>query len=644
MQVPKKKAKKTSVCANTCRLKRKAKKIVKLLKVDQGLKGVRPLPLDITCGRLRDSIRSIYSSELTLVQELSIKTSAKAESQPCDYCESLQLSDMIGKWTEKRLKPAEVNSDHLHDFGTAFAKNVPYGWNKRKDPYVPNGHATLESSRKSGGNWVSGEFSAESELKLIFSSGKPRLVTLYSEHNVRVLTPLHHSLYSFLKRRNWLLVGSPTGERLRYLSSGTDGPMWLSFDYIGATDNIKTAYVQRAVDILIDKGEGLSEDEVRCLRVFSELSLGGVLASTGQPMGSPMSFPVLCLINKTVVDLALTDLLITGEIGFKEWSRHRCLINGDDLLTKSTSKGSLESSVAYHGGQVGMETNAEKTLKDPEYGEINSTVFKNCILQKKTNVSSLWMGADVDDVLGFADQSCATVKGFKAVTVANVSRLARQKIKTVGSIPYARKEALCSSRRLKTALLSRPASEGPKTTELFPVVPMPAGYCLTREEEYEAISLEVDKVRSECVWRRLPQEKKDNQKARKKILVVVPEGRIHARKGVLRALKAKKPVEEERVLRCLALYWEKKKRKEMVDGDSSTFEFRFEFKSPLNPYGGFSVPELVSLLPADRDASGADFIRLQINKWKQKRVVQAKNQPPLAGVCFSNNSDFVSLY
>jgi len=38
--------------------------------------------------------------------------------------------------------------------------------------------------------------------------------------------------------------------------------------------------------------------------------------------------------------------------------------------------------------------------------EINSTCFDRCTLQKKTNVSALWMGAEIQDVGVSAVKHC----------------------------------------------------------------------------------------------------------------------------------------------------------------------------------------------------------------------------------------------
>jgi len=616
----KKKQKKDDRCARSAVLRRKARKIVKLLAMDQSLKAINKLPSDFVCGSLRTKIRSIYGSELTPVQELSVKTATKAEVQPCKFCEGLQTCEKLTVWRNARLSPSEYSSERLSEFGRAFAENVPKGWNNRKVPYIPNGNAIKGVGRKDGGNWVDTPFDDQVDVKLIYSSGKPRVVTLYSSHNVATLTPLHRSLYSHLEGRDWLLVGSPTDERLRYLQHGCKGTEWLSFDYESATDKIKTVYVQRAVEILIDKGDGLSDDEIRCLRVVASLSLDHVAAETGQPMGSPMSFPLLCLINKTVVDLALSDLLIKGEISFKEWTSHRCLINGDDLLTKSTSSGCLVAAVERRGLEVGLVTNRQKTMRDPEYGEINSTVFKNCVLQKKTNVSALWMAAEVSDVLGLADESCVRKESVLAVVLANETRLARQKIKTEKPLPVALRKLMMSNRRVRRALASAPPAGVLKETNLFPVVSMPDGYCLTREEEFEVLRDQVSLIKERKRWVPLFKEKRLLANLRKRSKPILSKV---SRKTLWETLAPNKNPLEKRTLSCFAKRFELKRKEELCAAD---------YHEPTT-----TIVSDLSRVEACLDAIRAWRITRKV-EIGQRTSVPSRGDDPIG-----NNSDFVSL-
>jgi len=479
-------------CEYTSRLRGKARTCLRFLKKELRLKRARALPSRIECGQLRSAIRSCFD-DLTEVQELSIKTCQKLEKRFCQFCENeIGLMREI-KWKEERFRDVEVDEDHLSRFATQFGRNVDCGWNRGKYPYIPNGHACKGVKRREGGTWRPGVFSEDCEVQTVISAGKPRIVTLFSEKNGADLYSLHRSLYCTLKRKGWLLVGSPTNEQVASLNGGE----YISVDYSAATDMIKSAYTRAAVEVLIEKGEGLNDDELRALRVLGSLRVDGTRVTRGQPMGSLMSFPLLCLINKTVVDLALNDLLIEGKIGVKEWRLHRCLINGDDLLFRDLSvPGLLLPYLTAHGSQVGLVLNKEKTMVDAEKGEINSTLFVNGVKQKKINCGALFMGRDVEDVIGFADQSSLSTDGFMYLVRRHKNLLARAKVKIHQGLCHKRFNALVRDKEIRRALCSIPTS-GAKSTNPFDVVPKPVGYDLSRDEEAVLIESRVNRLREQ---------------------------------------------------------------------------------------------------------------------------------------------------
>jgi len=422
----------------------------------------------------------------------------------------------------------------------------------------------------------------------VLSSGKFRIVTLYSGYNISVLTPLHRALYGSIERKGWLLVGSPTHERLLHLDQAAEGKQWLSFDYEKATDKIKIAYVRRAIEILIERAEGLTEEEIRCLRVVGDLKLwldteeSYVSAASGQPMGSPMSFPLLCLINKTVVDLALSSLLEKRVITVKEWRKHPCLINGDDLLTKSTSSGDLASGIFREGAKVGLKSNWDKTLKSPVTAEINSTCFDRCTLQKKTNVSALWMGAEIQDVIGFAREASVTKAGFVELVRSNVSRLAKAEQKITHRIPYDWRRALVKCKKIKDALASRPTSRAPIDANLFPTVPLPDGYEMTRIEEAEVIRERVRAIRKSKIFLEAKAIRARNASKRKKIRAEKCE-ELSIRASI-QILKPKRPREETLTLKCLADAWEKKRKEDLARADREVTVFGISSHCSTSPF------------------------------------------------------------
>jgi hypothetical protein len=546
-------------CSRQLAYRRKAKALVRHLRVEWGIKPLRDLPSEISCGELRSKLRSIFPASLPEEVELSIKTAQKVETSCCRSCEP-RFAGVLEEYKEARFRPVSIDDAHLARFVRAFRMNVERGWNRRKHPYIPNGNATLWHSRSKGGNWQEEEFSAACRPALVFSSGKPRVVTLYSAHNTSVLTPLHLSLYAELKRKGWLLVGPPSEEAVAGLNGEGE---FLSFDYVGATDNLKSAYVRAALEVLIDRAWDLTDDEVRCLRVLGELrfSEDGPSATVGQPMGSVMSFPLLCLFNKTVVDMALADQLERGEITWKEFQAHRCLINGDDLLLREVHS-SCESTylgIQDHGLAVGFLVNKEKSMRDKRKAEINSTLFKDGVKEKKSNISALFMVPDNRDVLGFANESARTDEGFKRLVRANARLLALQEVKGLDKLPYQRQAICRKDRKIRKALLSEPTvPRVPDGRNFFPIEDKPPGFVLSREKQVIVINERVKKVR-EAALERVKKDIRSDRAHR----FVRPSGRSW--RSLLR--ESRTTPAEEKILCCLADAWRAEEKDALVKSD-----------------------------------------------------------------------------
>lgn len=536
------------------------------------------LPKSIPCGSLRATVRKQFPPVVPDHVELSIKTVQKLEDRFCGRCEG-RFSEFVEQWESERFAAQSIQEDHLRTFAEAFARNVPERWNERKYPYVPNGHATLYSTRREGGNWNEDPFEDHCRPCLVLSSGKPRVVTLYSEYNTRVLTPLHHALYGCISRFGWLLRGDPNPGNI---SSLTGDGQYISLDYRAATDSFKTAYVRAAIEVLIEKASGLGPEEERCLRLLGETRCirgdGSVspLFTRGQPMGSAMSFPLLCLFNKTVQDLALNDLLSQGLISFKEWTSHPTLINGDDSLTKEPRRGrsDLYDRICHHGTKVGMVVNDEKSMRSYEKGEINSTLFvrETCSgpadggeagsrrwrfrLEKKTNVAALRMRPEVSDVLGLAMESTRTLKGFLHVVLKNRRILAKQECKFLWKLGSAYRRALFRDSRIRDALTSSPRDKRVEKSGYLEMVVPPSDYVpASRDVEVETINEAVAKVRSSRTDFSVPKQPKFR---------TVPVPNSH------RPQRHKPAAREQLVLKCLVDRFVREKREILLREESCT--------------------------------------------------------------------------
>lgn len=546
-------------CRSRGRLLGKARGVLRHLRKFDRLKSSGKIPPDeLTCLNFRSVIRRQLPDQITFLEELTVKTASKIVRRPCKACK-ITLSKTVGRKLKVLFQNVPKASDaDLRSFRRAFALNVDEGWNKTESAYIPNGHATAAHMRIEGGNWNEEEFAEQCSVGAILSSGKPRVVTMYSSYNSEILTPLHRSLYSTLRRKGWCLVGPPTDEKVQMLNGL--GP-YASYDYDAATDNIKAEYVREAINILKEKAcPRLTEEESRCLDVVGHLRVSGSrhAAPRGQPMGSLMSFPLLCLFNKTVVDLAMVDLLENKKVTYKEFVSHRCLINGDDLLLRSPLKDHslYDRRHRYWGAAVGFVVNREKTLVSDSAGEINSTLFVNGKKEKKTNLAALYMSCENGDVVGTAMEATRTLKEFRRVVELNVNHLARQRVKFPSTVPFKYRVFLLGSEKIRRALRACPSTEVPAASGALPMAEKPLGYDLTPGEECQTVREAVSVVRRLRIFEEKIRETKELSRLRGGTRPVNEE--VFRLRDTFRP-KRTKP-DRELILECLARRWEWKRK------------------------------------------------------------------------------------
>jgi hypothetical protein len=288
--------------------------------------------------------------------------------------------------------------------------------------------------------------------------------------------------------------------------------------------------------------------------------------------------------NKTVVDLALTELLIRKEISFREWSGHPCLINGDDLLLKEVRHDTrLREQIIKEGNEVGFVVNEEKTLVSERKAEINSTLFDGGVPLKKLNVSALWMKPDVEDVLGFAQQSSVDGKTFRRLVRANCHILAKQQDKRVWCAPPG-VQAICrKDKKIRRALRCSPVSVKPVEEGVMRMAVRPEGYCLSREEEYRAVRMEVERVREMGILRASTRRPKFRTS-------IVPNSRSFQslRRAPLHS-------DKELILKCLVDRYDLKIKEDLVLQELADLKL---YEDP--PFDGSRIDHMVDIIRAGR--------------------------------------------
>lgn len=183
---------------------------------------------------------------------------------------------------------------------------------------------------------------------------------------------------------------------------------WISGDYKASTDNVSGLMGMMILDYII---QDLDDDDISVYRaVFGPhevlypadrrvekkaergrispeeyetyLSTLSATQTNGQLMGSPLSFPILCLLNLSLYLNVRRQFAQEIEQDFDlKAAMSTVLINGDDILFAGSPR---EYDIFVElGTELGLTTSVGKTYFHREYANINSTSFL-CRLDQRT--------------------------------------------------------------------------------------------------------------------------------------------------------------------------------------------------------------------------------------------------------------------
>jgi hypothetical protein len=162
---------------------------------------------------------------------------------------------------------------------------------------------------------------------------------------------------------------------------------WVSGDYSAATDSIKSIYTMVAFESFLVRS-GLDEIDCNILRsvLYSSIveyppgsspdgsALKSVVQKSGQLMGSPLSFPILCMINLIAYAIAMKRYLKSLGCNVSiPLDRLPVKVNGDDILFRTNAKFYkfwLESI-----SEVGFSLSIGKNYVHPNVMTINSVCY-----------------------------------------------------------------------------------------------------------------------------------------------------------------------------------------------------------------------------------------------------------------------------
>lgn len=248
--------------------------------------------------------------------------------------------------------------------------------------------STLENSRAKGGGLsthltqaefleqtlgTSPVFSSSRKARplVVQSAGKPRPLTKFSE-DCLTLKPLHKAIYDRISRLGWVCRGDVTAEKLDKAGFVRGAGDLTSGDYKSATDNLPLVVAETILGVALRNAsrvpEGISSYARSVLRPLFIYHGEEVEVSSGQQMGSLLSFPLLCVQNYVAFRWAQR----------KHFGKSICmpvLINGDDILFQCGDPAFYGSWVKVVG-EVGLEVERTKTSVAEDFGSLNSTLLR----------------------------------------------------------------------------------------------------------------------------------------------------------------------------------------------------------------------------------------------------------------------------
>jgi hypothetical protein len=191
----------------------------------------------------------------------------------------------------------------------------------------------------------------------------------------RVLRPVQECLYDFLSRKSWLVRGDFLEEHAKSVVDDLrEGEQIISGDYSNATDAIPPVVTRTVVEVLLTSPY-LSPEERNALSAAFPACGHKVRHNDevidivrGQPMGSRVSFPILCLINRICWEIC--DSMRNNRGGRSE---RRAIFNGDDCAFSGDDEFYRNwRTVTSHFGLV---VNEQKTGRSRDHLELNSRRF-----------------------------------------------------------------------------------------------------------------------------------------------------------------------------------------------------------------------------------------------------------------------------
>ena len=433
----------------------------------------------------------------------------------------------LDMFVEKISIPSpEPDPDFMDFIRRKIPKMFPIGWDKRYERSVETAVASSsgcsELSRNKGGSrmfWLEkfGEDARSkfcdylrgdpldierkpAKLSAVPTAGKVRLLTVPSAVE-QLLLPFHKVLYDRISRFDWLLRGDAKPKSFKDFRR-VKGEVFVSGDYESATDNLNQ-HVQKEILRLILQQCTSVPNSIRIQSMESlspDLSHEGSVynVKSGQMMGFPVSFPLLCLVNYLSFRFSVPDRNVPVKI------------NGDDIVFRASPQ--VANKWIKDVGVAGLKLSIGKTLIDNSIFTLNSTLFSasdfkvvslpmirsKALFGTEDGYTSL-PGRFSSFAPGFGGERRRRLEArFININISYINKSRRSLNRGLGiNVP---RDILVSSRQWgrETAYLSLPKEKGPPPTRSMWSM-KPEGYFIDHKESRHVYTKDEKKELIEAV-------------------------------------------------------------------------------------------------------------------------------------------------
>nr|WKV34225.1 MAG: RNA-dependent RNA polymerase [Riboviria sp.] len=297
-------------------------------------------------------------------------------------------------FSEEFYSAATLASEERFFFESPIGKEFRYVFSLDEgvDDYKPNGRylsplALYQSRNPDDRLKMDAHVLPRVTVKAVLEPLKVRLITVGEAVPYYTSKFFQKAMFKHLRRfPQFNLIGSPLTtvhldemrkRRDKLDPQGRIFKFWVSGDYSAATDKIKSLYTQHAFEAFLSRTK-LSDPVKTLLRsvLYAQIveypgGIPTVVQENGQLMGSPLSFPILCMVNLIAYWISMEEYF-----GYEiEMEDLPCLVNGDDILFPSNS----EHYKIWFGKitEVGFELSQGKNYCSKKYLTVNSLLFKD---------------------------------------------------------------------------------------------------------------------------------------------------------------------------------------------------------------------------------------------------------------------------